>query len=129
MCGQRHKKSIQCLNYISFAFMKLSHKDVNFAIKTYHLPIFSFTCTNHLKTLSHKTILWGEQIFVTNLTLNPPTINATNFAIPQFLYIKSYNRVKKYLWPIFAQFDVFFLNLKPFYIHCDQFLPNLMYFS
>jgi hypothetical protein len=63
MCGQRHKRSIQHLNYIWFAFMKLSHKDANFAIKTRLLPIFSITCTNHLKTLSHKIILWGEQIF------------------------------------------------------------------
>ncbi len=127
MCGQRHKRLIQCLNYIWFAFMKLSHNDANFAIKTCHLSIFSFTCTNHLKTLSHKIIFWGEQIFVTNLTLNPPTINVTNFAIPWFLYIKSYNRVQKYLWPIFAQFDVFLLNPKPFYIHFDKFWTSFIY--
>jgi hypothetical protein len=99
----------------------------NFAIKTCHLSTFLFTCTNHLKTLNHKIIFWGEQIFVTNLALNPPTINATNFAIPWFLYIKSYNRVQKYLWPIFAQFNVFLLNPKFFCIHFDKFWTSFIY--
>jgi hypothetical protein len=36
MCGQRHKRSIQHLNYIWFAFMKLSHKDASFAIKVHN---------------------------------------------------------------------------------------------
>ncbi len=96
MCDQRHKKSIQTYIYVLIFGLLL---------KNYHIDMWTNICYQ--------------------FDLKPSYINATNFAIPWFIYIKSYIRVKIHLWIICAQFDVFVP--KPFYIQCDPFWTSFIY--